>query len=184
MSGDSSILPMVAIGVATGGVGLVAAGAGGAALAGMTATQTMMAGTAALSAGSQLYGGAMQSAAYKVEEAQARLKQKAVNTEQAIKDAARSRNLANIISSQRATTAARGISLGIGTPLQIEQVDTAKAMKQSSIEQAGSRVRSGILGLSAKSASNAAKSSLVGGILKAGVTGAQGYQNIETVRQG
>lgn len=153
-------VPLIALGVATGGVGFAAAGALGASTAAATA--------AGLAAGSFVLQGVAGASAAKAQENEAKLRRQAEATEQASRELATQRKLRSVQQAQRAAFAAGGISLSSGTPVFQASQAATEAATQTSQERVASGTRQSIFGLNAKSARTAGTLSLVGGLFKAG----------------
>lgn len=153
-------LPLIALGVATGGAGFAAAGALGAsstaaAVAGFGAASTVLQGVAGASAA-------------KAQRNEARLRQQAERTQQAANEVATERKLRAVQQAQRAAFAAGGVSLSSGTPAIFGAQAASEAGKEISQGRVASGTRQSIFNLNAKSANTAATFSLVGGLVGAG----------------
>lgn len=153
-------VPLIALGVATGGVGFAAAGAMGA--------STLAAASAGLLAGSAVLQGVAGASAAKAQENEAKLRRQAEATQKAANDLARERKVRSTLSAQRAAFAAGGVDFSSGSAAGIAQQTQADAALEAQQEAVASGVRQSIFGLNAKSAKTAGTFSLVGGLFNAG----------------
>lgn len=153
-------VPLIALGVATGGAGFAAAGALNA--------STAVATAAAFGAGSAVLQGVAGASAAKARENEAKLRRQSEATQQASNELATERKLRAVQSAQRAAFAAGGISTSSGTPMFAASQAASEAGKQTSQERVASGTRQSIFGLNASSARTAGTLSLIGGFTKAG----------------
>lgn len=160
-TGGAALGAMLPASVAAGGFGSIATG---------LATHGATLGTiGALSgAGLQVLGGMQESQAAKFEKAQYEQQIQREKTRAAVERADRERRLTEILSSQRAAFASRGISLTSGVAQTAAQASTGAATREQAISSMNTVFKQGQLASSAAQKSREARVAVTGGIMKAG----------------
>jgi len=180
------VLPLVALGVATGGGGLAAApavagsaastaaagagltaagagvapvaggltnvAAGAAAGGGLFSTSNLLLASTALNAVGGLMSGAAEAQAAEAQAQQAELQAAQERLSAADRELSRQQRLRRTLAAQRAIFGARGIDVGVGSPLTLAGASIAETGRESDTDQALSTGRLSALGLRARNA--------------------------------
>jgi hypothetical protein len=120
---------------------------------------------------SSIMGGRAEAGAQKMEAAQIELQAKQEETRASQEEALRQRRLREILGTQRAMFAGRGIESTSGTPLSLADVSKGEANRESAIAQSDTAISTIGLRINAASRRAAAKSSLLSGYMGAATTG-------------